>query len=168
MATASLDSLYVLRAERFCRMGISRRHIEKNPEGFKVDTLFMRGLISADVYLRYLKEYAAKLSRGEKPTQAVGVMKNGTLDYAWTDRREPDATPDFYLFRNWGMIPTLTLTEYAEWFPSLTAAEHERIRRGAEVRNAQDCIFVVDGIVYDSDECYIDALLGAIEEGGLP
>ncbi len=147
-------------------MGHDRRYIEKNPEGFKIDTLFKRGIISVDVYLRYLKEYAAKLSRGEKPTQAVGVMKNGTLDYEWTDKREPDATPDFYLFKNWGMIPTISLTEYAEWFPSLTAAEHERINRGVRILNAQDCNCNVDGIVYDSDECYMDALLGAIEEGG--
>lgn len=67
-------------------------------EGRSIDSLFCHGLLSVDTYYRYLKEYDSLTRRGIKPKVAVGVIRDGVLDYEWTCRAERDAWPDTFIY----------------------------------------------------------------------
>ena len=60
----------------------------KNKEGIKVDTLFLNGSLDCDTYYRYLRDYAKQIRRHGVAQRAVGTVRNGTLTYRFTDRKD--------------------------------------------------------------------------------
>ena len=64
-----------------------RRVSWKNGEGMNIDTLFIRGRIDIDTYLRYLQEYERQTRHG-KGHKAIGTIVDGKLTYRMTDRED--------------------------------------------------------------------------------
>lgn len=60
----------------------------KPPEGIKVDTLFLNGVMDGDTYYRYLRDYAKQIRRHGVAHRAVGTMKDGVLGYRFTKKKE--------------------------------------------------------------------------------
>ena len=127
-------------------------------EGVSVDTLFCHGQLSVDSYYRYLREYDKLTRRGIKPKVAVGVLRNGIMDYKWTDKIEIEPNGDTYMY---GACPNFgcpTEHELSEMFRSEESRLIERQRRSK-------CVGVKVGCVpfRDWDEC-IDGLSRILED----
>ena len=118
-------------------------------EGRSVDSLFCHGLLPVDAYYRYLREYDSLTRRGIRPRVAVGELKDGVLDYKWTDRLEIEPNGDTYVY---GACPNFgcpTVYEIEDMSHTEESARIERLRRikcaGVKVgcitfRDSEDCI----------------------------
>ena len=127
-------------------------------EGVSVDTLFCHGQLSVDSYYRYLREYDKLTRRGIKPKVAVGVLRNGIMDYEWTCRAEREAGPDTFIYgacNNYGCPTEHELSE-------MSRSEENRL---IERQRRSKCVGVKVGCVpfRDWDE-RIDGLSRLLED----
>ena len=127
-------------------------------EGRSVDSLFCHGLLSVDVYYRYLREYDKLTRRGIKPKVAVGVVRNGIMDYEWTCRAEREAGSDTFIYgacNNYGCPTEHELSE-------MSRSEEDRL---IERQRRVKCVGVKVGCVpfQDWEEC-IDVLSMILED----
>lgn len=127
-------------------------------EGRSIDSLFCHGLISVEAYCRYLREYDSLTRKGIKPRVAVGVLKNGEMDYEWSDRVEIEANGDTFMFGACNNYGCPTDHEIAEMSRS---DDNRRIEMARRVLSG----FVDVGCVRfnDFDEC-IDYLSREMED----
>ena len=68
------------------RQSVRGKDWHSNGEGMNLDTLFLRGTISPDLYCRYLGEYAEQTRSLGKGRIAVGRIVDGRMYYEMTDR----------------------------------------------------------------------------------
>ncbi len=127
-------------------------------EGMSVDSLFRHGFLSVDTYYRYLIERSEMVRKGIRPRAAVGTMKDGVLDYKFTDRIEMDSGPDTYAI---GACPN---------FMCPTWKEIEEFSRTEESRNIEMWRRVnlksprVGNVEFDNDDDISDYITRKIEE----
>ncbi len=127
-------------------------------EGRSIDTLFCHGLISVEAYYRYLREYDKLTRMGIKPKVAVGVIRNGIMDYKWTDKIEIEPNGDTYMY---GACPNFGCPTEHELSEMSRSEENRLIERQRRVK----CVGVKVGCVpfRDWDEC-IDYLSRKMED----
>lgn len=157
-----------------------RRVSWKNGEGMNIDTLFLRGRIDIDTYLRYLQEYERQTRHG-KGHKAVGTIVDGKLYYKLTDKEDNNYNPLFG--RPEDMLPSVEEVEDAVSAILPPAPDY----RNAVVREVErgSCLFYVpyegefstpnsnwavcghDGTpsLDDGDEQCLDGLITALEDG---
>ena len=98
-------------------------------EGRSVDTLFCHGIMSVETYYRYLREYDSMTRRGVKPTVAVGEIRDGAIDYRWTERVELEVNRDCYAFGPCPSFGCPTEYEISDFFSSEDRSDVDARRR---------------------------------------
>lgn len=127
-------------------------------EGRPIDTLFCHGLVPVDTYIRYLKEYSAMIQRGERPTVAVGVYKDGVLDYEFTDKVELLVNSDTFVL---GTTPNFNSATWYEMEDMFRTDDNRRIEKYRRVVWHGSSIGTIQ---FDSGEDAIDHIIGNMEE----
>ena len=111
-----------------------RRISFKDGEGMNLDTLFIRGRVDVDTYLRYLLEYERDMRTG-RGRRAVGTLVDGRMSYRMTDRKD-------YFYEDGRNAPLPILDSSPEEIEELMGGlndEHLPDFPNSVVREVEDC-----------------------------